>query len=70
MALTSTNAPSRERADDVPLFVGHYWQTGEPMLLSAHVACVDYSAGKGGALVAYQFNGEPAVSASSFVSVD
>src|SRR5690606_19424591 len=26
-----------------PLFVGHYWMTGEPTLLSPHVACLDYS---------------------------
>jgi hypothetical protein len=39
-------------------------------LLHDQVACVDYSAGKGGPLVAYRFNGEPVLSASSFVSVD
>ena len=56
--------------DDTPLFVGHYWRTGEPALLHDQVACVDYSAGKGGSLVAYRFNGEAVLSASSFVSVD
>ena len=62
--------PSARYDDDTPLFVGHYWQTGTPTLLHDRVACVDYSAGKGGPLVAYRFNGEAALSASSFVSVD
>jgi hypothetical protein len=41
--------------DDVPVIVGHYWETGTPTLLGPKAACVDYSAGKGGALVAYQW---------------
>lgn len=43
------------RHSDKPIFFGHYWMTGEPALLSASMACVDYSAGKGGPLVAYRF---------------
>jgi hypothetical protein len=54
--------------DPVPLFVGHYWRTGEPELLGEYVACVDYSAGKGGPLVAYRFDGEWTLSPSKFVS--
>ena len=41
-----------------PLFFGHYWLTGRPTLQSSRRTCVDYSAGKGGPLVAYRFNGE------------
>ncbi len=43
---------------DKPVFIGHYWMTGQPTLLAPRVACVDYSAGKGGPLVAYRWDGE------------
>lgn len=39
-----------------PIFIGHYWLTGTPRPLSEQVVCVDYAAGKGGLLTAYQFN--------------
>lgn len=38
-----------------PVFFGHYWQTGKPILQQENLCCVDYSAGKGGDLVCYQF---------------
>lgn len=41
-----------------PLFIGHYWLTGTPRLLSDSVACLDYSVAKGGKLVAYRWDGE------------
>ncbi len=41
-----------------PVFVGHYWLTGTPTLLSNKVACLDYSVAKGGKLVAYRWDGE------------
>ena len=44
--------------DAVPVIFGHYWQTGTPDILGSTTACVDYSAGKGGPLVAYQWDGE------------
>ena len=43
-------------ADDVPVIVGHYWRTGEPTVITDKVACVDYSAAKGGPLVAYRWS--------------
>jgi Calcineurin-like phosphoesterase len=46
-----------------PLFFGHYWLTGTPQLQSSSAACVDFSAGKGGPLVAYRFDGQPALTA-------
>jgi hypothetical protein len=51
-----------------PVFFGHYWMSGTPAPLAPRVACVDYSAGKGGPLVAYRWDGEPELSASGFVS--
>ena len=50
-----------------PVFFGHYWLTGRPAVLSPTVACVDYSAGKGGPLVAYRWDGEPVLDSSKFV---
>jgi hypothetical protein len=54
-----------------PVFVGHYWVNDpEPTLLTANVACVDYSVAKsGGKLVAYCWDGENALSKDKFVSV-
>jgi len=49
-----------------PVFVGHYWATGIPQLLSPKVACVDYSIGKGGKLVAYRWDGEPLLDPAKF----
>ena len=55
---------------DRPTFIGHYWlnaaQGLEPR--SNRVACVDFSAGKGGPLVAYRFGGEPELFARNFVA--
>ena len=51
-----------------PVFFGHYWLTGEPAILSPHAACVDYSAGKGGPLVAYRWDGESILTNKHFAS--
>lgn len=51
-----------------PIIVGHYWFTGTPTVLSDRVACVDYSAGKDGPLVAYRWSGEPTLTNDRFVS--
>ena len=50
-----------------PVFFGHYWMTGQPAPQASRVACVDYSAAKGGPLVAYRWDGEADLTASSFV---
>ena len=41
-----------------PIFIGHYWLTGSQSPLSSRVACVDYSAGRGGPLCAYRWDGQ------------
>jgi hypothetical protein len=51
-----------------PVFCGHYWMTGTPYPQTPKVACVDYSAGKDGPLVAYQWQGESVLDASSFAA--
>jgi hypothetical protein len=53
-----------------PVFFGHYWRDGIPQALLPRVACVDYSAGKGGPLVAYRWEGEPELKADHFVSTE
>ena len=51
-----------------PVFFGHYWMTGTPYRQSRHAACVDYSAGKDGPLVAYQFDGEEEIQNGNFIT--
>jgi hypothetical protein len=55
---------------DKPVLFGHYWLTGLPELQSHRTACVDYSAGNGGPLVAYRYDGEPNLSGDKFIWVD
>ena len=53
-----------------PLFVGHYWLTGNPEPLRRNIACTDYSvARKGEKLVAYRWSGEAQLTSSSFLGV-
>jgi len=41
-------------ADERPVFFGHYWLTGAPILQAPNALCLDYSAGKDGPLVTYE----------------
>lgn len=60
-----------------PLFVGHYWLTGDPAPLNKHIACLDYSiAAKDtkasqhiGKLCAYRWQGESELSSDGFIWV-
>jgi hypothetical protein len=54
--------------DAKPVFFGHYWLTGKPAPLSEKVGCLDYSAGAGGPLVGYRWDGETALRAKNFYS--
>jgi hypothetical protein len=56
---------------DRPTFIGHYWfdPRERPAPAARRVACVDYSAGRGGPLTAYRFKGEPELTADRFVAV-
>lgn len=53
--------------DDKPVFFGHYWMKGIPLIQSDKVVCTDYSAGKGGQLVAYRWSGESKLKVENFV---
>jgi hypothetical protein len=72
-ALRHMPLPQHVRLDggsEKPTFFGHYWMSGVPTLDSATAVCVDYSAGKGGPLVAYRWNrGEP-LNADHFTTTD
>lgn len=48
----------------VPIIYGHYWRTGVPVEhedWTRTTACVDFSAVKGGTMVAYRWSGESAI---------
>ncbi|WP_367647030.1 metallophosphoesterase [Ruegeria arenilitoris] len=42
--------------DHKPVFFGHYWLTGPAIVEAPFALCLDYSAGKAGPLVAYDFD--------------
>ncbi len=44
--------------DAKPVFFGHYWLTGAPVIEAPFALCLDYSAGKEGPLIAYRFDGQ------------
>lgn len=50
-----------------PVFFGHYWMQGTPDVQADRMACVDYSAGKDGPLVAYRWSGEGILDSRNFV---
>ena len=53
-----------------PLFLGHYWMTGQPRPLTPNIACTDYSvAREGEKLVAYRWFGEQELLSENFQSV-
>lgn len=60
--------PVQQYEDSTPVFVGHYWETGVPEPLDRRIACVDYSAGKGGPLVAYRWDGEETLDSAKFIA--
>ncbi len=63
-------AHARVSAPSKPVFFGHCWLTGTPLLESKRVVCVDYSAGNGGPLVAYRFDSAPELTSEHFAWVD
>jgi len=53
---------------EVPVFIGHYWFTGEPAPLTDKLACLDYSAALGNRpLMAYRWDGENILSKAGFL---
>jgi hypothetical protein len=50
-----------------PIFVGHYWFSGQVRVESSKVAVLDWSAAHRGPLVAYRWDGEEHLSDEKFV---
>ncbi len=57
MALPQTLAAQTYPMDARPVFFGHYWLSGEPVLQARNALCLDYSAGGDGPLVTYELSG-------------
>lgn len=52
-----------DRVEGAPVFIGHHWFGGPaPVIESPKLACLDWSAGKDGPLVAYRWDGEDLLS--------
>ena len=58
-----------ETGDSPPVFFGHYWFTGVPQLLGDTLACLDYSAARGGKLACYRWDGEHILNPAKFAWV-
>jgi len=54
-------------ADEIPVFVGHYWLKGTPAPVRGNVGCLDYSAVKNGKLVAYRMDTEKQLDQRKYV---
>ena len=74
--LPEIEVAARERSfsdrGDAPVFYGHYWRSGLPrhgIDFTARTACVDFSAIKTGALVAYRWDGESEVREDHYVGL-
>ncbi|MGB3726546.1 MAG: metallophosphoesterase [Glaciecola sp.] len=67
-ALALENKPKIEQA--VPIFFGHYWMQGQPILMTPQRACLDWSVVvEEGVLAAYRFDGEQTLTNNKLVWV-
>jgi len=57
------------KIEGAPVFVGHHWFSGHPIIESPKLACLDWSAAKDGPLVAYRWDGEAELSNESLIWV-
>jgi hypothetical protein len=55
-ALPETVSAQTYAATARPVFFGHYWLSGEPVLQAPNALCLDYSAGTEGPLVSYDLS--------------
>lgn len=72
-AVPDIDIPEEHRCGEVegaPILFGHHWFSGPLELESAKVACLDWSAAKGGPLVAYRWHGEAELDKGNLVAVD
>jgi hypothetical protein len=52
-----------------PVFVGHHWFSGHPVIESPKLACLDWSSAAGGPQVAYRWSGEEELSNDKLIWV-
>lgn len=55
--------------ETVPVFFGHYWLRGTPVISGEYAACLDFSVAKNGFLAAYRWSGESRLSPDNIVFV-
>lgn len=61
--------PDYYHAEDKPIFFGHYWLKGNPLLYRGNICCLDYSVARQGYLVAYRFDDESKLQNSKLIYV-
>ena len=52
-----------------PVFFGHYWLKGQPVIQRENICCLDFSVAKGGHLAAYRFDGEQVLDTAKIIYV-
>ncbi len=55
--------------NEKPVFFGHYWLKGKPVIQRDNICCLDYSVAKKGKLVAYRFNNEKVLSNENLIYI-
>jgi diadenosine tetraphosphatase ApaH/serine/threonine PP2A family protein phosphatase len=55
--------------EKIPVFFGHYWLQGTPVISGDYAACLDYSVAKKGFLAAYRWSGEKILSSDNLLCV-
>jgi diadenosine tetraphosphatase ApaH/serine/threonine PP2A family protein phosphatase len=55
--------------EKIPVFFGHYWLRGTPIISGSYAACLDFSVAKNGFLTAYRWSGESALLPKNVVYV-
>jgi hypothetical protein len=53
--------------EGAPIFLGHHWFSGQPVIECPKLACLDWSAALSGPLVSYRWDGEETLSNSSLI---
>jgi hypothetical protein len=56
-------------AEKIPVFFGHYWLQGTPVISNDYAACLDFSVAKKGYLTAYRWSGESSLLPNNIVHV-
>jgi hypothetical protein len=56
--------------EKIPVFFGHYWLRGTPVISSDYAACLDFSVAKQGFLTAYRWSGEKRLSPHNIAYVN